>query len=753
MADPIGSFSGLASGIQWRDMIDQIMQVETQRKLTPLQTQSAAQLSRKAAWGNLNGLLGKLSDASRGLRDRSAFEQFKVAAQNSPTSSRALFSASASTSAGPGTYGVEVRSLAQQAKLRGGKVADSSSALGYGGTITINGTDVAVGASDSLVAIRDRINAANGGSSPSGVTASIVDVSATEHYLTLTADATGASGIRLTDGGGVLANLGVSTGSQSAQLASDTTSIASALGLSPQPQVRTIVVDGHEVTVDLGTDTLQSLMQKINAAGGSATVVSGTDAGGSPVYSLDVQGNVWGKGDDADTTAILGALGFTRSNQISAGADARVRIDGLDVVRSTNTISDALAGVTLSLQGAEPGQTLNLTVARDVDAAVKKVQDFATAFNAVVDFQNQQRQSGAALYANGSVRSIVGSLKNVLISDVTGIASGALNRLGMVGVALTKDGTLAVDADKLKSTLTANFTQVQDLFGTAGTATGGGISFVGGTDATKVGDHAISITRAATTATHTGNGAAAAWDGVYHAGSGIANRMSVQDAYSGKTVEIDLTEGQTVAQIATALQSAFSASGLALEASTSGNDLVIAGTKYGSGAAYTVSYSEYDSVAGSTVASDLATPIYFDAGTYSGVDVEGTIDGVLATGAGQILTGISGSDAEGLSIRYTGTADAASGAATYTLGAAGVMQQLLDGYTRTGDGLIALNTDAIDQSVAALQQRQDDVQSRLDRYQASLVRQFTAMEAALSKIQSQGTWLTNQIASMNKSTA
>jgi flagellar hook-associated protein 2 len=190
-----------------------------------------------------------------------------------------------------------------------------------------------------------------------------------------------------------------------------------------------------------------------------------------------------------------------------------------------------------------------------------------------------------------------------------------------------------------------------------------------------------------------------------------------------------------------------------LEASTNGNDLVIAGTKFGSNAAYTVSYSEYDSVSGTTVASDLASPIYFDAGSYTGQDVAGTIDGVLATGAGQILTAISGADAEGLSIQYTGTADTASGTTSYRLGAAGLLQHLLDGYTRSGDGLIALNTDAIDQSVATLEQRQNDVQSRLDRYQASLVKQFTAMEAALSKIQSQGNWLTNQIASMNKSTA
>jgi hypothetical protein len=38
MSDPIGSFSGLASGIQWRDMITQIMEMESQRRLDPITT-------------------------------------------------------------------------------------------------------------------------------------------------------------------------------------------------------------------------------------------------------------------------------------------------------------------------------------------------------------------------------------------------------------------------------------------------------------------------------------------------------------------------------------------------------------------------------------------------------------------------------------------------------------------------------------------------------------------------------------------
>ena len=101
--------------------------------------------------------------------------------------------ATTSVAANPGTYQVEVRALAKQEKLRSDVVASSSTALGYSGTISVNGTDVAAVAGDTLASLRDKINAANSGTTPTGVTASIVDVSETEHYLMLTADATGAS--------------------------------------------------------------------------------------------------------------------------------------------------------------------------------------------------------------------------------------------------------------------------------------------------------------------------------------------------------------------------------------------------------------------------------------------------------------------------------------------------------------------------------------------------------------------------------
>jgi flagellar hook-associated protein 2 len=732
-------------------MIDQIMTMESARRLTPITSNADAQAKRKEAWGTANTLMGKISDATASLRDGSAFSAYTVAAQPSPTSGNALLSATTTVAANPGTYQVEVRALAKQEKLRSDVVASSSTALGYSGTISVNGTDVAAVTGDTLASLRDKINAANSGTTPTGVTASIVDVSETEHYLMLTADATGANGVELVDGGNVLGQLGISTGSSSAQFASDVSSIAQMLGLPDPPAVRTIVIDGKEITVDLQNDTLQTLLDKVAAAGVTAAITTGVDGGGATTYQLDVHGDVWGKSDDADTQAVLDALGFTRANQASAGANARVRVDGLDIVRSGNTISDALTGVTLSLQSAEVGTTVDVTVARDLDAIKQKVDDLSTAFNALVDFQNQQRQAGAPLYANSTLRGMVSSIKSLLVGDVAGIDKTATiySRLGAVGMEIQKDGKFAVDADKLKSALTTNFADVANLFQTRGSASDPSLTFVTQSSATPTGTYSVEITQAATTASQ-----GFAFTGPYTDDGSNANTLTLLDAYTGKSGTVTFADGDDVNAVVTKIQALIDEQQLSLLVSTDGTNLTIAGTKYGSGAGYTVDYSRVDGT-GTTVGTGLSSPIGFTAGSYAGLDVEGkiytkggTAPATSTTGLGQILTAPEGSDGDGLAVQYTGTGTGSIGDVSFVLGAGGGLSALLDTYTHAGDGLIAATTTSLDDSIAALDKRQVDVQGRLDRYQQSLIAQYTAMETALSKLQSQGSWLTSQISAM-----
>jgi flagellar capping protein FliD len=216
--------------------------------------------------------------------------------------------------------------------------------------------------------------------------------------------------------------------------------------------------------------------------------------------------------------------------------------------------------------------------------------------------------------------------------------------------------------------------------------------------------------------------------------------MTITDATTGATGSIQLANGDTTDVIVNKLNAMFAANKMNVSASLDGNDVRLDGTQYGSAAKVTVAYS--DGGAGATAQLGLA------AGTYSGVDVQGTIGTVPATGAGRTLTGITGGDTEGLAIKYAGTATGPMGTLTFMQGAAGSLFIAADAIARSGDGAIAGQQDAIQRTITSLTSRADTVQQMLDRRKQILITQFTAMEAAIARIQSQGTAITNFLKSL-----
>jgi flagellar hook-associated protein 2 len=107
------------------------------------------------------------------------------------------------------------------------------------------------------------------------------------------------------------------------------------------------------------------------------------------------------------------------------------------------------------------------------------------------------------------------------------------------------------------------------------------------------------------------------------------------------------------------------------------------------------------------------------------------------------MTGVSG-DAEGL-VRYSGTATGAVGSLTLTFGVAELMDRVLYHITDSVDGNIANKKDTIQDTIDNLKEDIETMETRLDRKMAVLEQKFITMEAALSTLQSQTSWLTGMI--------
>ena len=486
MSSPIASFSGLASGIQWGDLIDQIIQAESSQRLGPVQTRIQRAQKEKSDWQKFQGLVSAYDAAAEKLKDGSAFGALQTTVPPSPTSSRQLLTVSTSDGAQAGTYRVEVKALASAQKLRSGLATDGSTALNLSGDFWVNGQKVSVATTDTLSDVRDRLNAV---SAASGVTATLLSGSATSSYLVLGADQAGERGIELADGdSGVLHGLGilgagtsantdpVGGQAQSQRFADTTTSIASILGVTSPPPTTTIDVGGTKVQVDLANDTLVDLMNRINTQVGANTASLATETvNGRTTTRLQVSTAVSADAaaaSPADSQRALELLGFQTAapaNAISAGGDAEVVVDGLRVRQRDNAIDGVVSGVTFQLTAAEPGTTIDVQLARDDDAAKTAVKALADAYNQLVDFASNERSGKGPLAASGTLRALVSRLKEPLVSDMTGVsATNPYDRAGAVGVMLDRYGKLQVDDAKLDAPLARSFADVAELFGASG---------------------------------------------------------------------------------------------------------------------------------------------------------------------------------------------------------------------------------------------------------------------------------------------
>ncbi|MEO7085977.1 MAG: flagellar filament capping protein FliD, partial [Gemmatimonadaceae bacterium] len=189
--------------------------------------------------------------------------------------------------------------------------------------------------------------------------------------------------------------------------------------------------------------------------------------------------------------------------------------------------------------------------------------------------------------------------------------------------------------------------------------------------------------------------------------------------------------------------SLFSTSKMQPSASNVGGQLVINSTAYGSASKFNLDFDAGDTQPG--------TQLGLTIGQTAGTDVAGTIGGVAATGVGQTLTGAVGSAAEGIALQYAGVG-VYTGSVSHTVGLAGLVYNVADAATRSGDGLIAGITTGLQTQIESLTARSTAVQARLDAHKTLLTQQFTRMESTLAKLQAQTTALTNQIAGLQTTT-
>lgn len=253
------------------------------------------------------------------------------------------------------------------------------------------------------------------------------------------------------------------------------------------------IAGGAPVNLAPASNSLRDIRDAINASGlgvsasivndGSASgyrlAIAGKDSGAGQTLSLSGSGALASFSYDPAAPVTFGydAGGNPPAvmSQTQAAQDAKITLDGMNISAPTNTISGAIAGVTLQLTQVT-ATPATISVARD-DAAVKSaVNAFVKAYNEVrslVGTQtafNEASKTGAVLYGDSGPKSILSQLRATMTSAVAG--AGSLDVLSDIGLSFQKDGTLTINDAKLQTAIDTVPADLKALFsGTDGIAT------------------------------------------------------------------------------------------------------------------------------------------------------------------------------------------------------------------------------------------------------------------------------------------
>jgi len=279
----------------------------------------------------------------------------------------------------------------------------------------------------------------------------------------------------------------------------ETYSYASTLGAIGADDTLTgsLSIGGQKITISDGTatdgdgntipqnNTLSALASYINDGdyGVQANVV--TNSSGQSQLSLVSDTSGAGGAVAIDGTRLTdSATGVTGLSfgQVQQGKDAQFSVDGVETTSSSNTVTDAIPGVTMQLLSVPANsESVQVEITNNNSDVESAVSTFVSAYNTVIGDLNTQEGDDSSgnpepLYGNSAIAMIQQQLQGMATFTQ---ASGAITSLSQLGIteSTNYDGTLTLDGSTLDSALNGNFQDAMNFFQTTTGYTSFGANF------------------------------------------------------------------------------------------------------------------------------------------------------------------------------------------------------------------------------------------------------------------------------------
>lgn len=487
--------AGLASGLDWRSLVDKLMEAERYPQ-NQLRAEKAAGTQKTNVLESLKTGLTALQTAIKPLSGDSTdvFAVRKAAFANANTT----WGASAVSGTEAGTYQFQVTQLATKAQRAGaadvGRGLSATSDVSTltlatlpvgaaitAGDFTVNGARITVAVTDSLQDVFDQISTKTGATvtaSYDPLTDKVRLSSPSEIVLGSSNDTSnflGALQLYNNGSGEVLAPKALGVVSISAAI-SNANLRNSVTGVDAGGN-GTFSINGVDIAFNVNTDSVQNVMARINSS--NAGVTAGFDRVNDRLTLTNKTTGDIGISVSEGAGGLLAALGLGGSAALVRGKNALFSVDGGASLTSTSNTFDETAHGIAGLSVAATSQTTeSITISGDTAGARTKIEDFISKYNSVQNYIEQMTKTtsgaegkvtAAMLAGNREVTDIAKQLRNMVFSAVPGL-TGSVQRLESIGIDF-KSGTSELeikDGAKVDAALRDSGPAVRTLFSDSG---------------------------------------------------------------------------------------------------------------------------------------------------------------------------------------------------------------------------------------------------------------------------------------------
>lgn len=415
---------------------------------------------------------------------------------SSLTGSSWSLSATAGTAAG--SHSIAVSQVATKARRDGvaditGGIATTSNVAGVtlatmrtastvtAGTFSINGQKITVATTDSLESVFNAI-----------ATATSNDITGSYDPVTDKISLTSASNAKIVlgaanDTSNVLAVLKLanndsdtisSYGSLGAARTNNplaTSGLNTAITAVDGGGAGTFSINGVAIGYNVNTDSLSTLMKRINSSAAGVTV--SYDATNDRMQLANNTTGDLGITLSEATGGVLAALGLTSGFTATRGQNAQFSVDGGPTLLSnSNTLDAAALGISGLSVTVDSQTTQTITVGADTAGMKSNINSFISAYNAVQTFidsvtkvtTSAGKVTTSVLSDNRDIQDWAGQLRRMAFDAVSG--AGTIDRLDDLGLDLDQNGQMSIkDSAKLDAALTNHSGDVEAFFTTTTT--------------------------------------------------------------------------------------------------------------------------------------------------------------------------------------------------------------------------------------------------------------------------------------------